>query len=103
MQKIFVNKTNPYPYINCRSLTSHWEEFKELQCNIGSDNFMFDFIGITEVFEMRDHLKLTLDGYHRLQYNTRPNIVSAPRSCYRAQISGDVLSGCVCPGDTSEH
>ena len=34
---------------------------------------MFDFIGITEVFEIRDHFNYTLNGYHRLQYNTRPN------------------------------
>ena len=41
------NKSISLFCINCRTLTSHWEEFKELLCDIGSDKFMFDFIGIT--------------------------------------------------------
>ncbi len=39
-----------YFHINCRSLSSNWEAFRELLCEMHGEDFAFDFIGMSEVF-----------------------------------------------------
>ena len=53
-----------YFHLNCRGLSSNWEKFHDLLCQIHSDDFSFDYIGISEVFRCdRDH-RLHIPGYH---------------------------------------
>ena len=40
-----------YFHLNCRGLSSNWESFKDLLCNLQGDNFCFDCLGVREVFE----------------------------------------------------
>ena len=40
---------------------------------MSTTKFQFDFIGLTEVFKMFDHVNYKLNGYHDLQFNTRPD------------------------------
>ena len=42
------------------------ENFHELLCDLHSENFSFDFIAISEVFECKIYLRLALPGFHEL-------------------------------------
>ena len=55
-----------YFHINCRGLSSNWESFRSLLCDIHGDKFAFDFIGVTEVYRCDFDARLTLPGYHDL-------------------------------------
>ena len=57
--------------INCRSINAHWDHLQELLLNMNKTNFLFDLIGLTEVFHIRDDISYNLTGYHSLQYSTR--------------------------------
>ena len=52
--------------LNCRGLVSNWENFLELVCNISSDTFSFDVIGLTEVYKYQCENYLSLPGYHNI-------------------------------------
>ena len=43
-------KSRSYFHLNCRGLSSTWDKFYNLICDIHTDNFSFDYIGISEVF-----------------------------------------------------
>ena len=58
--------------LNCRSLNAHWDPLQELLLNMSTTKFQFDFIGLTEVFKICDDVNYKLNGYHDLQFNTRP-------------------------------
>ena len=36
--------------LNCRSISANWDCIHELICNLSSHGFLFDIIGLTEVF-----------------------------------------------------
>ena len=36
--------------LNCRSISANWDCIHELICNLSSRGFLFDIIGLTEVF-----------------------------------------------------
>lgn len=55
--------------LNCRSLSAHWNDVKHLLSEL---NFPFDFIGFSEIFSIRKNALFALDGYHQLEYATRP-------------------------------
>ena len=57
--------------INCRSINAHWDHLQELLLNMNKTNFLFDLIGLTEIFHIRDDISYNLTGYHSLQYSTR--------------------------------
>ena len=59
--------------INCRSLNAHWDALKDLLYTMCVNNFFFDFIGLTEVFQIEKDQHFTLNGYHQLENNTRPS------------------------------
>ena len=40
-----------YFHLNGRSLSSNWESFNDLLCDLHDENFSFDYIGISEVFK----------------------------------------------------
>ena len=65
-------KSQSFFCINCRSLNYHWDALREFLLMINSDGFLFDFIGLTEVFQIRNDTNYTLDGYHQLEFNVRP-------------------------------
>ena len=59
--------------INCRSLNAHWDALKDLLYTMCVNNFLLEFIGLTEVFQIEKDQHFTLNGYHQLEYNTRPS------------------------------
>ncbi len=68
--KEYLNSTS-YLHLNCRSLSSNWESFKSLICELHGDTFSFDYIGISEVFSCLNDDRLTLLGYYKLITKTR--------------------------------
>ena len=40
---------------------------------MSTTKFQFDLIGLTEVFKICDDVNYKLNGYHDLQFNTRPS------------------------------
>ena len=56
--------TQSYVHLNCRGLSSNWEKFQDLLCNLHSYEFSFDYIGISEVFRCDRDQRISLPGYH---------------------------------------
>ena len=65
-QKKFSNiqGVSSYFHLNCRSLNSNWENFRDLLCELHGNTFAFDFIGISEVFGNSNDGRINLPGYH---------------------------------------
>lgn len=61
-----------YFHLNCRGLSSSWDSFYELLCNIHNEQFSFDIIGISEVFHCANDSRISLPGYHELLTRCRP-------------------------------
>ena len=57
--------------LNCRSISANWDCIHELICNLSSRGFLFDIIGLTEVFKIPDCMSFNITGYHCLQFQTR--------------------------------
>ena len=53
-----------YFHLNCRGLSSDWEKFHDLLCQIHSNDFSFDYIEISEVFLCVRDQRLHIPGYH---------------------------------------
>lgn len=60
------NHSRSYFHLNCRGLSANWEQFRDLICDLHSDNFSFDFIGISEVFRCDRDQRISLPGYHTI-------------------------------------
>ena len=60
------DNTASYFHLNCRGLSSNWDSFKSLLCNLHGETFNFDLIGISEIFRTSDDMRLNLPGYHNL-------------------------------------
>ena len=39
-----------YFHLNCRGIPANWENFQNLICELQDDTFVFDFIGISELY-----------------------------------------------------
>ena len=57
-QIISISTVEDYPRI--------WENFRDLLCDLHSDNFSFDMIGVSEVYRCENDSRLSLPGYHDL-------------------------------------
>ena len=66
-----LKKNTSFFHLNCQGLRSNWDNFQTLMCDISTDNFSFDFIGISEVFRCDNEACLSLPGYHTLITRTR--------------------------------
>jgi len=64
-----------YFHLNCRSLSSNWDSFQNLLCEMHGDNFKFDIIGISEIFDCSRDDRLHLPGYHDLITRTRQDSI----------------------------
>ena len=53
-------------HINCRGLSNNWEGFRHLLCELHSEKFAFDFIGVSEAYRCDGDTRLRLPGYHDL-------------------------------------
>ena len=64
---------NPLSYfhINCQGLSSHWDNFNILSNQLRNEHFNFDFIGISELFQIIDKSTLKLPGYHPIENKNR--------------------------------
>ena len=60
------SKDISYFHLNCRGLSSNWELFRDLICDLHNEHFSFDFIGLSEIFKCDNDLRLGLPGYHNL-------------------------------------
>ena len=60
------NNTMAYFHLNCRGLSSNWESFYNLICDLHCDTFKFDCIGISELYRCENDKRLTQPGYHKL-------------------------------------
>ena len=49
-----------------------WDSLKQFLCDIEGKCFKFDIVGLTEIFRIPKNVTYTIDGYHPLQFNTRP-------------------------------
>jgi hypothetical protein len=58
--------SNSYFHLNCRGLSSNWESFHELLCDLHGELFSFDVIGISEIYRCEHDSRLFLPGYHDL-------------------------------------
>ena len=52
--------------MNIQSLNAHFENLKSLLSDSHSTNFMFDFIGLTDIFRNPINISLKLEGYHQI-------------------------------------
>jgi hypothetical protein len=68
-----IRKLTSYFHLNCRSLSSNWDSFRDLLCELHGDSFSFDFIGISEVFNCDKDSRLALPGYHNIITRCRNN------------------------------
>ena len=66
-----LENSTSYFHLNCRSLSSNWESFTDLLCELHSDKFTFDIIGVSEVFECDRDSRLNLPGFHNFIKRTR--------------------------------
>ena len=57
--------------LNCQSLTAHWHEFNSLIAELSTERFSFDFIGLTEIFKLKEKMAYELEGYHELEHASR--------------------------------
>ena len=58
--------------INIQSINAHWDNFNDLVTNFDTSDLSFDFIGLTKIFKVSENYSHSLNGYHPLQYTTRP-------------------------------
>ena len=70
MESVSRDTTSAF-HLNCRSLSANWEAFQNLICDLHTDKFEFDYIGISEVFDCKRDDRLHLPGYHNLISRTR--------------------------------
>ena len=59
--------------LNCRSLPAHWDSINQLLCEISSEKFSFDVIGLSEIFRISPNICYNLEGYHNFEYKIRPD------------------------------
>ena len=52
-------------HLNVRGLSANWESFKTLVCELQSDSFAFDFIGLSESYKTEFDNRIQLTGYHK--------------------------------------
>ena len=62
-----------YFQLNCRGLSSNWDAFHDLICDLHGTNFSFDFIGISELFQCDKDPRISLSGYHNIITRCRMN------------------------------
>jgi len=55
-----------YFHLNCRGLSSNWDSFQNLICDMHSDQHSFDFIAISEIFHCDHDRRISLPGYHKI-------------------------------------
>jgi len=61
-----------YFHINTCSLSKKWDPFRELICELQSEKFSFDFIGVSEVFATcNKDSRIHLPGFHDIITRTR--------------------------------
>ena len=60
-------------HLNCRGLSTNWDNFYELVNSLHNTEFTFDFIGISESFYCEYDTRLQLPGYHELIKTYRDN------------------------------
>ena len=60
------NETISYFHLNIRSLSAHWENLRELLCELHGETFSFDVLGFSEVFNCDRDKRLSLPGFHDL-------------------------------------
>ena len=73
LNRVLLDKpcSTSYFHLNCRSLSSNWECFHDLLCDLHNEQFSFDFIGISEIFNCEKDSRLKLPGFHKLISRTR--------------------------------
>ena len=64
--------TNSFSFfsLNCRSLSAHWDDFKDLVVDITKPSFDLDIIGLSEIFKINN--EFNLPGYHDFIHSNRP-------------------------------
>ena len=58
--------------LNCQSLGAHWDSLKQFLCHIECKSFKFDIVGLTETFRIPKNLTYTINSYHPLHFNIKP-------------------------------
>lgn len=53
-------------HLNCRGLSSNWDSFQTLLCDLQCSQFRFDVIGVCRMFRTVSYTSLKLPGYHEL-------------------------------------
>ncbi len=53
-------------HLNCRSLSANWDTFRDLLCDLHSNDFSFDVIGMSEIFRADRDPRVILPGYHNI-------------------------------------
>ena len=73
LNRVLLDKpcSTSYFHLNCRSLSSNWECFHDLLCDLHNEKFSFAFIGISEIFNCEKDPRLKLPGFHKLISRTR--------------------------------
>ena len=69
---LYLNKVNHIPscnsyfHLNCRGITANWGSWVELMCNLNTNTFSFDCIGISELYQCAHDTRVHLPGYHNI-------------------------------------
>ena len=74
-------------HLNCRGLSSNWDSFQTLMCELQGNKFKFDIIGISEIFRTAGDTRLKLPGYHELLSRCRDD---SPRGGVGLFISDNI-------------
>lgn len=59
-------------HLNCQSISAHWDPLKQFMSDVSTPKFKFDVIGLSEIFSAPERLDFPLEGYHPLEFRTRP-------------------------------
>ncbi len=61
-----IKCSNSFMHLNCRSLSSNWEKFYDFLCDVHTNTFSFNYIGISEVFRCDQDQRISIPGYHNI-------------------------------------
>ena len=55
-----------YFHLNCHGLSTNWDSFRDLICQLRGESFAFEILGTSEIFKCIDDTRLSLPIYHQL-------------------------------------
>ena len=70
-------------HLKCRSLSSNWDAFHHLLCDLHNNTFTFDLTGVSEFFRADRDPRVVLSGYHNILTRCRNDDGSICKGLYQ--------------------